>query len=281
MRRWLWKSFFCFFILTCITGSQKILLERSRASILDEKTCETAAFREQHLPTELYQQLRNQDKSSGNTDWIENLTTTMLNGKFYPRECFFEREAYLRYKYKEYTDLCSLYRAVWKDVRYFPVAADDISFEDGWMEERSFGGERVHEGCDLFGDCGAADFYPIISMTDGNVEAVGWLPLGGYRIGIRSPSGGYFYYAHLSSYERDWKEGDSVEAGEILGFMGDTGYGVEGTRGKFPVHLHLGIYIQTPYSQEMSVNPYWVLKAVLLFTPFTVTWSKSIPNHLR
>lgn len=262
MRRWLWKSFFCFFILTCITGSQKILLERSRASILDEKTCETAAFREQHLPTELYRQLRNQDKSSGNTDWIENLTTTMLNGKFYPRECFFEREAYLRYKYKEYTDLCSLYRAVWKDVRYFPVAADDISFEDGWMEERSFGGERVHEGCDLFGDCGAADFYPIISMTDGNVEAVGWLPLGGYRIGIRSPSGGYFYYAHLSSYERDWKEGDSVEVGEILGFMGDTGYGVEGTRGKFPVHLHLGIYIQTPYSQEMSVNPYWVLKAV-------------------
>ena len=165
-------------------------------------------------------------------------------------------------KYKEYTDLCSFYQAVWKDVRYFPVAADDISFEDGWMEERSFGGERVHEGCDLFGGCGAADFYPIISMTDGSVEAVGWLPLGGYRIGIRSPSGGYFYYAHLSSYERDWKEGDSIKAGEILGFMGDTGYGSEGTKGKFPVHLHLGIYIQTPYSREMSVNPYWVLKAV-------------------
>ena len=49
---------------------------------------------------------------------------------------------------------------------------------------------------------------------------------------------------------------------EILGFMGDTGYGSEGTKGKFPVHLHLGIYIQTPYSREMSVNPYWVLKAV-------------------
>ncbi len=44
--------------------------------------------------------------------------------------------------------------------------------------------------------------------------------------------------------------------------MGDTGYGSEGTKGKFPVHLHLGIYIQTPYSREMSVNPYWVLKAV-------------------
>ena len=104
MGRWLWKSFFCFFILTCITGAQKILLERSRASILDEKTCETAAFREQHLPTELYRQLRNQDESSGNTDWIENLTTTMLNGKFYPGRCSSDREPYLRYKYKEYTD---------------------------------------------------------------------------------------------------------------------------------------------------------------------------------
>ena len=105
------------------------------------------------------------------------------------------------------------------------------------MEERSFGGERVHEGCDLFGDCGAADFYPIISMTDGNVEAVGWLPLGGYRIGIRSHFRRLFLlcttFLPMSGTGR---KATAVEAGEILGFMGDTGYGVEGTRGKFPVH---------------------------------------------
>lgn len=108
MGRWLWKSFFCFFILTCITGAQKILLERSRASILDEKTCETAAFREQHLPTELYRQLRNQDESSGNTDWIENLTTTMLNGKFYPGRCSSDREPYLRYNTKN-IQICAVF----------------------------------------------------------------------------------------------------------------------------------------------------------------------------
>ena len=42
--------------------------------------------------------------------------------------------------------------------------------------------------------------------------------------------------------------------------MGNTGYGPEGTRGRFPVHLHLGIYIEVPFQKEMSVNPYWLLK---------------------
>ena len=87
-----------------------------------------------------------------------------------------------------------------------------------------------------------------------------WLPLGGYRIGIRSPHGGYFYYAHLSGYEANIRKGQTVAAGDILGYMGNTGYGSEGTRGKFPVHLHLGIYIEVPFQKELSVNPYWLLK---------------------
>ena len=43
--------------------------------------------------------------------------------------------------------------------------------------------------------------------------------------------------------------------------MGDTGYGkTEGTIGNFDVHLHLGIYIRTDHLEEMSVNPYWILR---------------------
>ena len=102
----------------------------------------------------------------------------------------------------------------------------------------------------------------IIPSSDGIVEQKGWLPLGGYRIGIRSDSGGYFYYAHLSSYEEDFTPGDRVQAGEILGFMGNTGYGQEGTSERFPVHLHLGIYITTPEGQDISVNPYHVLQCL-------------------
>ena len=51
-----------------------------------------------------------------------------------------------------------------------------------------------------------------------------------------------------------------MRAGELLGLMGDTGYGQEGTRGKFDVHLHVGIYVRTEQIPELAVNPYWFLK---------------------
>ena len=92
------------------------------------------------------------------------------------------------------------------------------------------------------------------------VEKIGWLTLGGWRIGIRSFRGGYFYYAHLSSYARDFQEGDLVSAGDLLGYMGDSGYGPEGTTEKFDVHLHVGIYIEGKNQEEISVNPYWPLR---------------------
>ena len=103
--------------------------------------------------------------------------------------------------------------------------------------------------------------YPVVSMTDGVVENIGWLELGGYRIGIRSRHGGYFYYAHLYSYADGISEGDKVKAGKILGYMGDTGYGKEeGTYGMFDVHLHVGIYINDDDGNEKSINPYPYLK---------------------
>ena len=71
-------------------------------------------------------------------------------------------------------------------------------------------------------------------MTSGTVAKIGWLPLGGYRIGIRASHGGYFYYAHLASYEKNFQIGEPVKAGQILGYMGDTGYGEEGTAGRIP-----------------------------------------------
>ena len=57
--------------------------------------------------------------------------------------------------------------------------------------------------------------YPVVSMKDGTVRNMGWLELGGWRIGIDAPGGAYFYYAHLSSYA-DLQEGDEVKAGDLL-----------------------------------------------------------------
>ena len=154
----------------------------------------------------------------------------MLNGKFFPKYLSGNREAYLRFKPKAYYDLRNCYLAVWKDLENFPIPIrndreiwQEIFYENTFGAARSYGGSRMHEGCDLFGRVSQSGFYPVISMTDGKIEKIGW---------------------------------------QILGFMGDTGYGEEGMSGKFPVHLHLGIYINPQGKEELSVNPYYVLQAM-------------------
>lgn len=165
-----------------------------------------------------------------------------------------------------YSDYKAACESIWNDVKYFPVMISEndpdlaVNYGDSWMSERTYGGTRGHEGTDLMASKNERGLYPIVSMTDGVVTSRGWLPKGGWRIGITSPHGGYFYYAHLDSYA-DAREGDTVKAGDIIGYMGDSGYGEEGTTGKFPVHLHLGIYLLEG-NREISINPYWILRYI-------------------
>lgn len=163
-----------------------------------------------------------------------------------------------------FQELYGYNKAILSDLIYFPVpmvtsGEADISYADSWFKTRHYGGIRRHEGTDLMASNNIRGYFPVISITDGVVENIGWLEKGGDRVGIRSTSGCYFYYAHLSSYAPDLNEGDTVIAGQLLGFMGDSGYGPEGTIGQFDVHLHLGIYVDSVFG-ELSVNPYWILK---------------------
>lgn len=164
----------------------------------------------------------------------------------------------------EYSEACKTFLSnVEKEVSYFPVAESSVdkafktSYVNTWMSERSYGGKRGHEGIDIMASVNERGVYPVISMTDGVVTNLGWLEQGGYRIGITSDSSIYYYYAHLDSYS-NIVEGQRVKAGDFLGFMGDSGYGQEGTKGKFPVHLHIGIYLYDE-GKEISVNPYYIL----------------------
>ena len=145
-----------------------------------------------------------------------------------------------------------------KEIQCFPVIGS-CQFDDSWGGARTYGGDRTHEGCDLIATENVRGRLPVVSMTDGIVEAMGWLELGGYRIGIRSPGGVYYYYAHLQSYAEGIAEGSIVSAGTQLGYMGDSGYGPEGTTGQFVVHLHLGIYL-TEDGALFSVNPAPILR---------------------
>ncbi len=185
----------------------------------------------------------------------------------------------MEYHGDEFRRLRGAVLAVWQDLKRFPVGrvqtkdagktggaakaggTDFVTFADSWMQSRTFGGERGHEGTDIMAEINQRGIYPIYSMTDGVVENIGWLKLGGYRIGIRSDSGAYFYYAHLAEYAREFEIGERVTAGTHLGYMGDTGYSeVPGTTGMFDVHLHLGIYLNDGSGTEYSVNSYPMLR---------------------
>ena len=159
--------------------------------------------------------------------------------------------------------------AIRADVQIFPIPESTlhpkytVSYEDSWMTARSFGGERGHEGTDLMLSPDRRGIFPVLSMTDGVVEKQGWLPQGGYRLGIRSDRGIYYYYAHLYDYAEGIEEGTIVVSGQLLGFAGDTGYSnIEGTVGNFPVHLHVGIYYNDAQGQETAVNPYPFLQGL-------------------
>lgn len=167
-------------------------------------------------------------------------------------------------KYRDFSYLKKIIGSLLGEMEYFPVAASTrnvsfVEYVDSWQFERSYGGKRFHEGCDIMGKVNKRGLYPIISVCDGTVEKIGWLEKGGWRVGIRSNSGIYYYYAHLSEYA-DIEEGNPIHAGELLGFMGDSGYGPEGTTGKFDVHLHFGIYVNDQDGNEVSINPYWFLR---------------------
>lgn len=165
----------------------------------------------------------------------------------------------------EFSYTMNQFELVFQEVKCFPVVKEEegypVTYDNSWGAKRSYGGERVHEGCDLMANNSVRGKYKVCSMTNGVVEKIGWLEQGGWRIGIRSENGIYYYYAHLDSYEKAFKKGEEVVAGQILGRMGDSGYGKEpDTKGMFDVHLHVGIYMKDYKGQERAVNPYWFLK---------------------
>lgn len=202
-------------------------------------------------------------------DWQEYLCMYLITGESDQKQLMRDSQRFQSLCGAEYELYCSYIRGLWEDLMYYPLPRSlaheelTVSYADSWMTERTYGGVRGHEGCDMMASLNERGHYPVVSMTDGVVEKIGWLPKGGYRIGIRSPHGGYFYYAHLYDYAQDFQPGDQVRAGQWIGFMGDSGYSdVEGTVGNFDVHLHVGVYVNQPDGTELSFNPYPLIQAL-------------------
>ena len=130
---------------------------------------------------------------------------------------------------------------------------------DDFGAGRSYGYKRKHLGHDLMGSVGT----PIIAIESGVVEELGWNQYGGWRIGIRSyDTKRYYYYAHLRKnrpFHESVKIGAEVKAGDVIGYMGRTGYSrTENTNNISQTHLHLGLQLIFDESQKEGNNQIWI-----------------------
>ena len=111
-----------------------------------------------------------------------------------------EQQKNVEFLSQEYIQGAYLDDSRFSDVEFFPIAyirpSDQIYFEDTFGNARTYGGDRIHEGTDLMTDDNIRGTYPVVSVCHGPVTHMGWLALGGYRIGIRSSEGVSYYYAH-------------------------------------------------------------------------------------
>ena len=143
---------------------------------------------------------------------------------------------------------------------YSPIAKEfPYSDYDDFGVSRSYGYKRNHLGHDMMGQVGT----PVIAVESGYVSALGWNQYGGWRIGISSFDGRrYYYYAHLRQdrpYAEGLKEGAVVQAGDVIGYIGRTGYSTEeNTNNIDEYHLHFGLQLIFDESQREGNNEIWV-----------------------
>lgn len=143
---------------------------------------------------------------------------------------------------------------------FLPIAKNySFSHYDDFGNARSYGFKRTHLGNDLMGSIGT----PIIAVESGIVENIGWNQYGGWRIGIRSfDTKRYYYYAHLRKnhpYAEGLEEGMTVKAGDVIGYLGMTGYSTKENVNNINVpHLHFGMQLIFDESQVDSPNEIWI-----------------------
>ena len=195
-----------------------------------------------------------------------------LKGDKSPQELLGDLYKYYSYYHEAYTaalgGLLGSYaiadHGTWRaqyGLKAFSPVAEGYGYShcDDFGVSRSFGFARKHLGNDLMGGLGT----PIVAVEGGVVEAMGWNRYGGWRIGIRSfDSKRYYYYAHLQKdhpFAEGLEVGDQVQAGQLIGFMGRTGYSdTENVNNIQTIHLHFGMQLVFDESQKECLAEIWI-----------------------
>jgi murein DD-endopeptidase MepM/ murein hydrolase activator NlpD len=132
-----------------------------------------------------------------------------------------------------------------------------------------------HHGDDIFGKLG----QPLVAVANGTLFSVGWNKVGGNRLWLRDRQGNEFYYAHLAAFSTAASNGARVKAGQVIGFMGDTG-DAEGT----PTHLHFEVHplglLYLGYDGAVDPTRYLQSWKRLSTLPYPVApgWAPSVPG---
>ena len=110
----------------------------------------------------------------------------------------------------------------------FPVQVESDAVGSFFGDPRD-AGSRLHEGIDIF----APRSTPVVAVAAGRAHAR-TTPRGGNVVWLRTADRSY-YYAHLEKAAFSGRR--SVEAGEVLGYVGNSGNAIT-----TPTHLHFGVY---------------------------------------
>lgn len=194
---------------------------------------------------------------------IEDITKNMKNYNYYKEVYETVLKNFLgKYKVKRKQKNSEEY--VWEEVyglkAFSPIAKTfPFSHYDDFGASRSYGYSRPHLGHDMM----CATGTPVVSVESGIIEIMGWNQYGGWRIGVRSfDKKRYYYYAHLRQnkpFHCNLKEGDTVKAGDVIGYVGRTGYSTkENVNNIDKSHLHWGIELIFDESQKECDNEIWI-----------------------
>jgi len=158
----------------------------------------------------------------------------------------------------------------------FPVYGP-TSWSDQYGTARR--GSVWQHGIDIFGGLG----QPLVAVATGTLYSVGWNHSAGNRLWLRDRQGNTFLYSHLSAFSTLAENGAHVRAGQVLGFMGDTG-NADG----LATHLHFEVHPVSMLflAQDGAADPgpylaKWKHMANLPFGSLTTGWAPKVPGTIK
>lgn len=129
------------------------------------------------------------------------------------------------------------------------------SFKGGFDQRRTGNGGHQHEAADML----APRNTPIHAVDAGTIAKLFFSKAGGRTIYQFDPGGRFsYYYAHLERYAPGLHEGQRVERGDVIGYVGTSGNAPPGTP-----HLHFAVFVLGPerrWSEGTPIDPYAIFQ---------------------